>query len=78
MTDPVVVEEERYLGESDWDDLDLLTTDEASYRLDADISELRNRLTEQPDDAAAQKRLDLLVEARERLSQPRKFDLPKA
>jgi len=72
------VEEERYLGESDWDDIDLLTTDEAGYRLDADISALRFRLTEHPDDAAAQKRLDLLVEARERLSKPRKFDLPKA
>ena len=72
------MEDERYLGESDWDDLDLLTTDEASYRLDADITALREELAKNPDDAAARQRLDLLVEARERLSKPRKFDFPKA
>jgi len=32
---------DRYLGESDWDDLDLITTDEARYRFDAEIAELR-------------------------------------
>ena len=72
------MEQERDLGESDWDDIDLLTTDEAAYRLDADINTLRAQLTEQPDDAASQKRLDLLVEARERLSQRRSFNFPKA
>lgn len=71
-------ETERYLGESDWDDIDLLTTDEASVRLDQDIQALRKQLAEVPDDAAARARLDLLVEARERLSTPRKFNFPKA
>ena len=70
--------EERYLGESDWDDLDLLTNDEAGYRLDEDIAALRAQLDAQPDDDAARARLDLLVGARERLSHHRKFDFPKA
>jgi ribosomal protein S15P/S13E len=72
------VAEERYLGESDWDDIDLLTTDEASYRLDGDIAALSTYLRDDPDDAAARKRLDLLVEARERLSRRRTFNFPKA
>lgn len=69
---------ERFLGESDWDDIDLLTTDEATVRLDEDITHLRTQLANAPDDAAARARLDLLVRARERLSTPRKFDFPKA
>jgi ribosomal protein S15P/S13E len=69
---------ERYLGESDWDDIDLLTTDEATVRLDDDINELQKRIAEGPDDAAARTRLDLLVQARERLSTPKKFNFPKA
>jgi ribosomal protein S15P/S13E len=72
------MESERYLGESNWDDLDLLTTDEATYRLDEDINALRAHVDAQPDDAAARARLDLLVDARERLGARRKFDFPKA
>lgn len=72
------IETERYLGESDWDDIDLLTTDEATVRLDQDIQALRTQVAQAPDDTAARARLDLLIEARERMSTPRKFDFPKA
>jgi hypothetical protein len=72
------MESERYLGESDWDDLDLLTTDEATYRLDEDINGLRAEIDAHPDDDAARARLELLLDARERLSTRRKFDFPKA
>lgn len=68
----------RDLGESDWDDIDLLTSDEATYRLDEDINALRLHLQTSPDDVAGATRLDLLVQARERLSQPRKFNFPPA
>lgn len=72
------MESERYLGESDWDDLDLLTTDEATYRLDEDINALRAEIDARPDDDAARARLALLIEARERLSTRRTFNFPKA
>ena len=69
---------ERDLGESDWDDIDLLTTDEATYRLDEDINALRAHLSDHPDDTVARERLEQLVDARERLSARRTFDFPKA
>ncbi|MGQ0631197.1 MAG: hypothetical protein ACT4P1_09140 [Sporichthyaceae bacterium] len=72
------MDSERYLGESDWDDLDLLTTDEATYRLDEDIAALRAEIDAQPGDEAARIRLELLLDARERLSTRRTFDFPKA
>lgn len=75
---------ERYLGESDWDDLDLITADEARYRFDAEIAELRLQIegtAPDPDGgqpvhdegaiAAARARLALLLDAQERLSHPR-------
>jgi hypothetical protein len=43
-------EEHPPLGESDWDDQDLLTIDEASERLQAEITQLRASLA-QPDGA---------------------------
>jgi hypothetical protein len=70
--------QDKCLGESDWDDIDLLTTGEATERLDDDIAELRARLADNPDEGALRTRLDLLVGARERLSTPRKFHFPKA
>lgn len=53
---------------SDWSDLDLLTVDEATERLDAEIGELKARLDvlDGPDRAAANRRLDLLIAARDR------------
>jgi hypothetical protein len=44
-------EEIELLGESDWDEQDLLTIDEASERLEAEINELRASLQQQPDGA---------------------------
>jgi hypothetical protein len=69
--------EQRSLGESDWEDIDLLTTEEATVRLDADIEALKARLADAPDDVAARARIEVLTEARARLSAPRKFNLPK-
>lgn len=69
--------EGRYLGESDWDDIDLLTTEEATLRLGDDIDDLTARLADAPDDDAIRTRLELLAGARARLSAPRKFNLPK-
>jgi hypothetical protein len=69
--------EQRYLGESDWDDIDLLTTEEATLRLDDDLEELKARLADAPDDIAARARIEVLAGARARLSAPRKFNFPK-
>ncbi|ETD33305.1 hypothetical protein [Williamsia sp. D3] len=41
-------EQAQPLGESDWDDQDLLTIDEASERLVGEISTLRESLQSQP------------------------------
>ncbi len=74
-------DKDKYLGESDWDDIDLLTTVEATERLDDDIEALRTQLADQPghpDHAAVRARLDRLVAARERLGQRRTFNFPKA
>jgi hypothetical protein len=71
-------EPERCLGESDWEDIDLLTNGEATYRLDQDIAALRVALIENPDDAQLNNRLALLLDARGRLAGRRTFDLPKA
>jgi cytochrome P450 len=53
---------------SDWSDLDLLTIDEATDRLDAEIAETTARLADLTGDdlATAQRRLDLLNGARDR------------
>lgn len=42
-------EEIQSLGESDWDEQDLLTIDEASERLQAEIAGLRAQLEQQSD-----------------------------
>jgi hypothetical protein len=42
--EPIPAEE--MLGESDWDDQDLLTIDEASFRLRHEIQECENKLKE--------------------------------
>jgi len=62
------MDDERYLGENDWEDQDLLTIDEARYRLEAEarvtverVQELRAEFG--ADDARTireQRRLDLL------------------
>lgn len=73
---------DRFLGESDWDDLDLITTEEASYRFDAEIAELRKFIEGEgsASDAealtAARARLALLLDARDRLSRPRTLPQP--
>ncbi|MGQ0624633.1 MAG: hypothetical protein ACT4PP_08315 [Sporichthyaceae bacterium] len=74
---------ERYLGESDWEDLDLITTDEAAFRFDEEIAALRAVLADESTAEAtvveaARTRLELLLDAQQRLSVPRKFDLPKS
>jgi hypothetical protein len=54
---------------SDWSDLDLLTIDEATERLDGEIDAITaalGSLAPGPDRDAAQRRLDLLVKARDR------------
>jgi hypothetical protein len=71
-------EPERCLGESDWEDIDLLTNDEATHRLDQDIAVLRDALAEHPADAQLSNRLALLRDARVRLAGRRTFDFPKA
>ena len=43
------------LGESDWDEQDLLTIDEASERLEAEIAVLRTSLKQPADDAKRDK-----------------------
>ena len=52
--------EDQSLGESDWDEQDLLTIDEASERLEAEITELRTSLAQQPDSAEREKLADRL------------------
>lgn len=57
---------------SDWSDLDLLTVEEATQRLTAEIVATTCRLTALPDGperAAAQSRLGLLHKAKERVAQ---------
>jgi hypothetical protein len=71
MTEP-----ERCLGESDWEDIDLLTNGEATHRLDQDIAALRGALDQNPDDAQLSNRLALLLDARRRLAGRRTFDFP--
>ncbi|KSZ56089.1 hypothetical protein Z045_25185 [Rhodococcus pyridinivorans KG-16] len=44
-------EQTEVLGESDWDDQDLLTIDEASERLVVEIAALRDSLQQEPDGA---------------------------
>jgi hypothetical protein len=43
--------QDQLLGESDWDEQDLLTIDEATERLKAEIAGLRTRLEQQPSGA---------------------------
>jgi hypothetical protein len=60
---------ERILGESDWDDEDLLTIDEATARLDEEIKSARRRV-EQADTSSApaeRARLEALIRAAERI-----------
>jgi hypothetical protein len=53
-------EEIQSLGESDWDEQDLLTIDEASERLQAEIAGLRASLEQQPDGVDREKIADRL------------------
>jgi hypothetical protein len=75
------VAEDRYLGESDWDDLDLITQDEATYRFDEELRELDAALAASPSAVEREKleaRRALVEQAKARLSQRRSFDFPKA
>ena len=76
MADP-----ERYLGESDWDDLDLITQDEAAYRFDEELRQIDAALASGPSATEREQlaaRRALVVDAKTRLSQRRSFDFPKA
>lgn len=76
-----MAEQERYLGESDWDDLDLITQDEATYRFDEELRELDAALEAAPSPEQREQltaRRVLVEEAKARLSQRRTFDFPKA
>ncbi len=70
------MEEVRTLGESDWDDQDLLTLDEAQFRLKEEIDVVSKELaalTNDSDPATSQrleKRLQLLHQLHERYSAP--------
>ena len=62
-------------GESDWEDLDLLTLDVARQRLDEEIAALRAGLEadtrpEEVDLTAAHARLEALIATRERMGRP--------
>jgi hypothetical protein len=46
--DPGAAGQDQSLGESDWDEQDLLTIDEASERLEAEIADLKALLEQQP------------------------------
>lgn len=73
--------EDRYLGESDWDDLDLITQDEATYRFDEELREIDAALAASPSPTQREQlesRRALVQEAKARLSQRRNFDFPKA
>ncbi|MFC0449940.1 hypothetical protein CJ179_01525 [Rhodococcus sp. ACS1] len=73
MSEETVIPAEEMLGESDWDDQDLLTLDEAATRLDAEIAACRQRLddlrnTSHPpadDIGRTQRRLDALLSCRD-------------
>lgn len=64
---------EAILGESDWDDEDLLTITEATTRLDDEIALARKRIAEAEQGgigstlAADRKRLEQLIRANERI-----------
>ena len=62
-------------GESDWEDLDLLTVGLAHERLDGEIAELQARIEGEPaartrSTPAARARLAALVATRQRMSGP--------
>ena len=53
--DDSVLDQSQILGESDWDEQDLLTIDEASERLEAEITVLRTSLEQLAGDAERDK-----------------------
>jgi predicted nucleic acid-binding Zn-ribbon protein len=62
-------EEIELLGESDWDEQDLLTIDEARERLEAEINELRASLQQQKPDGAERDHLAHRLQLMERVLQ---------